>query len=134
MGTRLSEHIRFYRERANMTTAEAAERLCVPAKSYAKIESGADVPGPNLLRDIADLFSVTVDALIGGGVVTKVENVERTVIDSSGMEYSVRDCVNTSVSFDGYSAQERQIINIYRSLDLSGQIEFLQALMALRTR
>ena len=58
-------NLRHYRERAGLTQAELAEKLCVDKAIIVRAETGVkDLPG-NVYAEIARIFGVTTDALLG---------------------------------------------------------------------
>lgn len=60
----IAENIQILRRDAGMTQATLAERLNYTDKAVSKWERGESVPDVAVLRDIADLFGVTVDYLL----------------------------------------------------------------------
>lgn len=52
------------RRRADMTQAELAEKLCYSDKAISKWERGESVPDVFVLKQVADLFGVSVDYLL----------------------------------------------------------------------
>lgn len=52
------------RRGANMTQAELAEKLCYSDKAISKWERGESIPDVFILKQVADLFGVTVDFLL----------------------------------------------------------------------
>ncbi len=65
MNLSLSEHISSLRKANSMTQEQLAEALGVSCAAVSKWERGAATPDLNLIAEMADLFSVSVDALIG---------------------------------------------------------------------
>ena len=61
----IGENIRKYRREANMTQDSLAEKLGVSYQSVSRWENGSTYPDMELLPSIADIFSVTVDTLLG---------------------------------------------------------------------
>ena len=61
----IAKNLIFYRKAANLTQAELAERINYSDKSISKWESGNGVPDVYTLVQLADLFGVTLDALVG---------------------------------------------------------------------
>ncbi len=61
----IGENIRKYRRDANMTQDALAEKLGVSYQSVSRWENGSTYPDMELLPSIADIFSVTVDTLLG---------------------------------------------------------------------
>lgn len=60
----IAENIQSLRRDAGMTQAALAEKLNYTDKAVSKWERGESVPDVAVLRDIADLFGVTVDYLL----------------------------------------------------------------------
>ena len=60
----IARNISALRQGAGMTQAELAERLCYSDKAVSKWERGDSVPDVGVLKDVADLFGVTLDALV----------------------------------------------------------------------
>ena len=60
----ISENISALRRDAGMTQAELAERLNYTDKAVSKWERGESIPDVAVLKDIADLYGVTVDYLL----------------------------------------------------------------------
>ena len=75
MKLNLGENIRKHRRRLDMTQDELADRLGVSFQSVSRWENGATYPDMELLPEIADLFSVTVDALMGVDRMTEEKKV-----------------------------------------------------------
>ena len=65
MENQLAENIRKYRKALGFTQEQLAERLGITLGTVSKWERGASEPDLGFLMDIAELFHVSVDALIG---------------------------------------------------------------------
>ncbi len=61
----LPERLRAQRERAGLSQAEAAERLCLAARAYRNYEDGSQRPDLETLAAMARLFQATTDHLLG---------------------------------------------------------------------
>ena len=62
---RLGEKVRTLRKRRKMTIKELALALGFPSHSYiSEIETGKKTPTTEMIIKIADLFEVSVDALV----------------------------------------------------------------------
>lgn len=70
MEIKLAEHIRAERRARGMTQEQLAEALGVTVGAVYKWESGQSVPELRLLVELAELFEVSVDALLGYGWVS----------------------------------------------------------------
>ena len=60
----IAQNIVFLRKQAGMTQLDLAEKLNYSDKAVSKWERGDSVPDIAVLKDIADLFGVTVDYLL----------------------------------------------------------------------
>lgn len=60
-------NIRLLRKRSGLTQEQLAEKLSISTSYLGKIEIGSRTPSIDLLLDLADQFSVTVDELLQGG-------------------------------------------------------------------
>ena len=63
--SRLGQNIRNFRYRANMSQASLAEILLVTPQAVSKWERGIALPDIELLIPLADIFSVSLDELLG---------------------------------------------------------------------
>lgn len=63
--TRIGANIAYYRKKIGMTQAGMGERLNYSDKAVSKWERGDSIPDVLTLMQIASLFEVTVDALLG---------------------------------------------------------------------
>ena len=61
----IAKNLAYYRKNAGMTQAEVAEKINYSDKSVSKWESGNGVPDIYVLIQLASLFDVTVNDLIG---------------------------------------------------------------------
>ena len=61
----IAKNLTYYRKNAGMTQAEVAEKINYSDKSVSKWESGNGVPDIYVLIQLASLFDVTVNDLIG---------------------------------------------------------------------
>lgn len=61
----LHNNIREYRKNANLTQEQLAEALGVTGASVSKWENGQSTPDLGMLTELADLFGISVDALLG---------------------------------------------------------------------
>lgn len=63
----MGENLRQARKRAGFTLAEVAERMGVRLQSVQRWESGERKPDPAKVRQLADLYGVSADELLGRG-------------------------------------------------------------------
>ena len=60
----VAKNLIYYRKLANLTQAELAEKLCYSDKSVSKWERGESLPDIVVLKQIADLYKISVDTII----------------------------------------------------------------------
>lgn len=93
----LAENISALRQMNNMTQAELGEKLNYSDKAVSKWERGESVPDISVLVEIAELFGVTLDALV------KADNMKTAVNEhkSEEVKYNRRVIayISESVSF-----------------------------------
>ncbi len=65
MESRLADNIRGYRKGLGLTQEQLAERLGITLGAVSKWERGSSEPGLSYIMELAELFHVSVDALIG---------------------------------------------------------------------
>ena len=65
MENKLAENIRYYRKGLGLTQEQLAERLGITLGAVSKWERGSSEPDLSYIMELAELFHVSVDALIG---------------------------------------------------------------------
>lgn len=65
MNNYLAENIRKYRKAFNMTQDELAEKMDITLGTVSKWERGSSEPDLDYIMDMAEIFGISVDALIG---------------------------------------------------------------------
>ncbi len=63
----IAKNLTYYRKEADMTQAELAEKINYSDKSVSKWESGNGIPDVYTLMQIAELFGITLNDLVGEG-------------------------------------------------------------------
>lgn len=66
----IGERIKFHRKRLGLTQDQLAQRLGVSAQAVSKWEHNLSCPDVSVLPEIADLFGITVDELLGKSTAT----------------------------------------------------------------
>ena len=72
----LGERIKYHRKRLGLTQEQLAERMGVSAQAVSKWENNISCPDISILPELADLFGITVDELLG-----KEEKVHEAVVE-----------------------------------------------------
>lgn len=72
----LGKRISYHRKRLGLTQEQLADRVGVSAQAVSKWENDLSCPDINLLPELADIFGITVDALLGKEPAHPVEPVE----------------------------------------------------------
>ena len=62
---KFNENLKFLRKKEGLTLEELAEKLNVSRQSVTKWESGNAIPDIEKIKEIAYIFSISVDSLIG---------------------------------------------------------------------
>lgn len=86
----IAENIVRLRHRSGMTQIGLAEKLNYSDKAVSKWERGESVPDISVLKNIADLFGVTVDYLISSGHEDEPDDVIEVVVDEVAIKKKKR--------------------------------------------
>ncbi len=94
---KLAKNLTYYRKAAGFTQAELAEKINYSDKSVSKWESGNGVPDIYTLVQLAELYGVTLDTLLGDGAPVRVQKKTRALrtlimLLSSGIVWLVAFC------------------------------------------
>ncbi len=76
---KLAKNLTYYRKTAGLTQAELAEKINYSDKSVSKWESGNGVPDIYTLVQLAELYGVTVDTLLGDGAPIRVKKKTKSL-------------------------------------------------------
>lgn len=95
---RIAKNLAYYRKAAGFTQAELAEKINYSDKSVSKWEQGNGVPDVYILLQLAKLYNVTVDDLVGDGSPTPMKRNRRglhllIMLLSSGIVWLVATCI-----------------------------------------
>lgn len=82
----LGERIKYHRKRLGLTQEQLADRLGVSAQAVSKWENNQSCPDISILPEIADLFGITVDELLG-----KEQNAADAVHEAEVVEETSKD-------------------------------------------
>lgn len=80
---KFNENLKYLRKEANLTQEQLAEKLNVSRQAVTKWESGQSLPDIQNLKEMADMFGVTMDALVGD-IETKRESIMIKKINDIG--------------------------------------------------
>lgn len=72
----LGDRIKFHRKRLGMTQEQLAERMGVSAQAVSKWENNLSCPDISVLPDLAGVFGISVDELLGRDAAREAEIVE----------------------------------------------------------
>ncbi len=94
---KLAKNLTYYRKAAGFTQAELAGKINYSDKSVSKWESGNGVPDIYTLVQLAELYGVTVDTLLGDGAPVRVKKKTKALhilvmLLSSGIVWLVATC------------------------------------------
>ncbi len=76
---KIAKNLTYYRKTAGFTQAELAEKINYSDKSVSKWESGNGVPDIYTLVQLAELYGVTIDTLLGDGAPIRVQKKTRSL-------------------------------------------------------
>lgn len=106
----IAENLTYYRKRTGMTQQELANKLNYSDKSISKWERGDGVPDIYILKQIADLYEITVNDLIEvrtnkGKKTNKGKNHILICLESIGLVWLVATIVYAilKIIFDDYA-------------------------------
>lgn len=80
---KFNENLKYLRKKEGLTQEDLAEKLNVSRQSVTKWESGQSLPDIEKVKEIAYLFSVSVDSLVGD-IESKTDNKIKKKIDDLG--------------------------------------------------
>lgn len=97
INAKIAKNLIAYRKAAGLTQAELAEKINYSDKSVSKWESGNGVPDVYTLMQLAALFGVTLNDLVGDGTLPKTEENNTglhvlIMLLSSGLVWLVATC------------------------------------------
>lgn len=98
INSRIAKNLTYYRKAAGLTQAELAEKISYSDKSVSKWEQGNGVPDIYILLQLAELYGVSVNDIVGNGVPTppkrRVAGLRFLImLLSSGIVWLVATCV-----------------------------------------
>ena len=97
INTKIAKNLTAYRKAAGLTQAELAEKINYSDKSVSKWESGNGVPDVYTLMQLATLFGVTLNDLVGDGALPNAQKKNTglhilIMLLSSGLVWLVATC------------------------------------------
>lgn len=78
---KFNENLKFLRKQANLTQEQLAEKLNVSRQAITKWEAGQAMPDIENLKEIAYIFSVSVDSLVGDIESKSTNKIKRKIND-----------------------------------------------------
>jgi transcriptional regulator with XRE-family HTH domain len=97
---KIAKNLTYYRKAAGLTQAELAEKINYSDKSVSKWESGNGVPDIYILLQLAELYRVTLNDLVGEETPVEIRNQKKTtgshfliMLLSSGIAWLVATCL-----------------------------------------
>ena len=79
----IAERIKFLREQKRLTQAELAKKLGITRSSVNAWEMGISVPSTQYIVELANIFSVSTDYLLG---VVKTSSIDTNGLDDKDIE------------------------------------------------
>ena len=97
---KIAKNLTYYRKSAGLTQAELAEKINYSDKSVSKWESGNGVPDIYILLQLAQLYHVTLNDLVGEETPVEIRNQKKTIgshflimLLSSGIVWLIATCL-----------------------------------------
>ena len=78
---KFNENLKYLRKEEKMTQEALAEKLNVSRQAVTKWESGQSLPDIENLKQMADLFGVTMDSLVGNVTTKKESRLNKKIND-----------------------------------------------------
>ena len=78
---KFNENLKFLRKQANLTQEQLAEKLNVSRQAITKWEAGQAMPDIENLKEIAYIFSVSIDSLVGDIESKSTNKIKRKIND-----------------------------------------------------
>ena len=76
-----NENLKYLRKEAKMTQESLAERLNVSRQAVTKWERGQSLPDIQNLKEISNIFGVTIDSLVGDVITKKESQINKKIND-----------------------------------------------------
>ena len=76
-----NENLKYLRKEAKMTQESLAERLNVSRQAVTKWERGQSLPDIQNLKEISNIFGVTIDSLVGDVITKKEAQINKKIND-----------------------------------------------------
>ncbi len=106
---KMSEKIRYYRDRAGMLQSDLGKTLGVSAQAVSKWELGKAEPDRDSIAKMCAIFNISANDLMDIPYI--IDKDEQRVRDSA------------LVMLSGINAGEADLVNLYRQLNQLGQLE-----------
>ncbi|MBQ3889766.1 MAG: helix-turn-helix transcriptional regulator [Lachnospiraceae bacterium] len=94
MQLKLSENIKFYRKKLELTQEELAENMSVTVGAVSKWESGANVPDVQTMMELANFFDISMDELLGYNMSSKKVNDMYKTIENLCNEHKFDEAIS----------------------------------------
>ena len=76
-----NENLKYLRKEAKMTQESLAERLNISRQAVTKWERGQSLPDIQNLKEISNIFGVTIDSLVGDVITKKESQINKKIND-----------------------------------------------------
>lgn len=78
---KFNENLKYLRKEAKMTQESLAERLNISRQAVTKWERGQSLPDIQNLKEISNIFGVTIDSLVGDVITKKESQINKKIND-----------------------------------------------------
>ena len=94
MQLKLSENIKLYRKKMELTQEELAENMGVTVGAVSKWENGANVPDIQTMMELANFFDISMDELLGYNMSSKKVNDMYDTINALCNEHKFDEAIS----------------------------------------
>lgn len=108
----IGNRIRELREKNDINQQDLARYLKVAKSTLSQYETGSRIPNDDIKKAIAEKFNVSVDYLLG------LTDIPDTIDDYIAKQKKT----GTQPTADEYSADEQELVKLYRDLPYEGQV------------
>lgn len=120
INAKIAQNLAFYRKRAGLTQAELAEKINYSDKSVSKWEQGNGVPDVYILLQLAKLYKVSLNELVGESVPEYKQKTQPStgiklliMLLSSGIVWLLATCIFVALRLGNPSGTASWLVFIY---------------------
>ncbi len=123
----IGQRLKLLRDSRGVNQQEVADFLNVKRQTYSAYENNASVPSVDILRKLSEYFRASSDFIIGSSDIQypaeiySANNIQGSNFVQGSGSVMVGETVNTT------SKEERELLRIYRELDVRSRAKLMNA-------